>query len=205
MVHSLGYTSLRNQKVRLLGGCSNCKSTSLRSFIVLGLSIIMQMPCHTYHVNSVPADETAALAAVAIPNLASLCEYSHEELRDSQLSDPCIHVVFMLPQTNSEDKRLWQEWDQLTALNGLLYRIYKEPKQSWFQLVVPQENRNKILVELQEGVVGGHLGQEKTFSRVKDGFTGQGIGLILINGAKPVPVVLLENLLLFLEEPLWER
>jgi len=105
-----------------------------------------------------------------------------EELRDSQLSDPCIHVVLtskeanqrpsMLPQTNSEDKRLWQVWDQLTVVNELLYRIYKEPKQNqhWFQLIVPQEHRNKILAALHERVVGGHLGQEKTFSRVKEWF-----------------------------------
>jgi len=153
---------------------------SLQLLIVQGLSIRMQMPCHAYHAD-IPADEIVALAAVATPNLASLCEYSQEELHASQLSDPCICIMLTskeakqcrstLPQTSSEDKRLWQMWDQLTVVNEFLYRIYKEPKQNqhWFQLVVPQEHRHRILAALHEGVVGGHLGQ-KTFSRLKERF-----------------------------------
>ena len=43
------------------------------------------MPCRQS--GMIPADEIVALAAVATPNLASLCEYSQEELHASQLSD----------------------------------------------------------------------------------------------------------------------
>ena len=39
------------------------------------------------------------------------------------------------------------------------------------------------MAALHEGVAGGHLGQEKTFSRVKERFTGLGIGVIPAIGA----------------------
>ena len=101
-----------------------------------------RIPCKQCGI--VPADEVIALAAVTTPNLALLCEYSPEELRASQLNDPCICLVLTykeanqrlnrLPNTSLEDKRLWQSWDQLTVVNGLLYRICNEPKQNrhWF-------------------------------------------------------------------------
>jgi len=44
-------------------------------------------------------------------------------------------------------------------------------------------------------------GRRRLSADSRNDFTGQGIGLILVNGAKPVPVVLLENLPLFLGEP----
>ena len=139
-----------------------------------------RIPCKQCGI--VPADEAVALATVTASNLSSLSEHSSEELRAAQLGDPCIRLVLTskeanqrpnsLPSGSTGDQRLWQLWDQLTVINGLLYRIFEEPKQDrhWFQLVVPQEHRPKVLAALHEGVAGGHLGQEKTFSRIKERF-----------------------------------
>ena len=50
--------------------------------------------------------------------------------------------------------------------------MFKEPNkdQHWFQLIVPREHRPRILTALHEGVAGGHLGQEKTFNKIKERF-----------------------------------
>ena len=138
-----------------------------------------RIPCKQCGI--IPVDEALALAAVTTPNIASLGEYSPEELRAAQLNDPGISLVLTAKESNNPetqptnspgDRRLWQLWEQLTVINGLLYRMFKEPNkdQHWFQLVVPQEHRPRILAALHEGVAGGHLGQEKTFSRVKERF-----------------------------------
>jgi len=79
MVHSLGYTSLRNQKGKLLGGYRNYRTIVLQLFIALGPITKIEV--------------VAFCTSVTIPNLASLCQYSPEELRASQLSDPCICPV----------------------------------------------------------------------------------------------------------------
>ena len=46
----------------------------------------------------------------------------------------------------------------------------KVTEKSHLQLIVPLCYRNKILQELHAGVVGGHLGQDKTLSRLKERF-----------------------------------
>ena len=51
------------------------------------------------------------------------------------------------------------------------------------QLVVPGVYCNEILQELHGGIVGGHLGQDKTLSHLKEFFTGQGTGVMLISVA----------------------
>ena len=50
--------------------------------------------------------------------------------------------------------------------------MFEEPNkdQHWFQLIVPREHRPRILTALHEGVAGGHLGQEKTFNKIKERF-----------------------------------
>ena len=69
------------------------------------------IPCKQSGID--PSDGVITLAAVTIPNLKSLCEYSSEEVHASQLSDPCIRLVLIfkeadqhlntLPPTSLED------------------------------------------------------------------------------------------------------
>ena len=71
-----------------------------------------------------------------------------------------------------EYRRLLQQWDQLIVQEGILWQLYAQPREdlSWKQLVVPQKFRSDILKSLHEGVTGGHLGQEKTLSKLKERF-----------------------------------
>ena len=137
-----------------------------------------RIPCKQCGI--IPADEIKAVASVSPDNLL-LCKYSSDELRAAQLDDPYIGPVLRSKETSTpspspkstcEDRRLWQLWDQLTVLDGLLYRQFADSSKSqyWVQLVVPKKYRSEILAALHDGVAGGHLGQEKTFSRVRERF-----------------------------------
>ena len=66
----------------------------------------------------------------------------------------------------------YELWDQLTVREGVLYRLFLGPDDTCnhLQLVVPYNLRSGILEALHGGVVGGHLGHEKTFSHVRERF-----------------------------------
>ena len=68
--------------------------------------------------------------------------------------------------------RLIQLWNQLELHNGLLYHNYEsaDGDHGHFRLVVPTVYRNDILQTLHAGIAGGHLGQDKTLSRLKERF-----------------------------------
>ena len=51
-----------------------------------------------------------------------------------------------------------------------LKRKYEDANITWLQLVVPHAIREEILQELHAGALGGHLGEEKTSSKVKQIF-----------------------------------
>ena len=73
-------------------------------------------------------------------------------------------------------KALWNQWDQLTLRNGLLYRVWYPPHRNFngaipfHQLVAPKQIRQLILDELHNGVGGGHLGVEKTMGKLRQRF-----------------------------------
>ena len=130
----------------------------------------------------VPADEIAVIAGVTVSDVASTMAYTTEELRAAQMEDPCVGLVLMAKEANhhpdtitneaSECQRLWQVWNQLTVRNGLLHRLFNDQSDDrcWLQLILPSKFRSEVLASLHEGVAGGHLGQEKTFNRVKERF-----------------------------------
>ena len=61
---------------------------------------------------------------------------------------------------------------QLIVRNGMLYRQHEDEhgSGSHLQLVVPRQTREEILQDIHGGVVGGHLGEKKTLSRLKERF-----------------------------------
>ena len=110
--------------------------------------------------------------------------YTTAELSQAQTEDYNISRLLQAKQQNQrplmnesngeslEYRHLLQQWDQLIVQEGILWRLYAQPREdlSWKQLVVPQKFRSDILKSLHEGVTGGHLGQEKTLSKLKERF-----------------------------------
>ena len=107
-----------------------------------------------------------------------------ENMNQLQLKDPHIGPVLQaklegkkpdqqsIQAASGSTKRLFQIWDQLAVKHDCLYRLYHHPAREsedhiW-QLVIPMTKRNEVLQDLHEGVLGGHLGEEKTLSRIKE-------------------------------------
>ena len=111
----------------------------------------------------------------------SLEGYTNKDLRQLQLEDKVIAPVLRARENNEQPqseeisgfslhtRRLFQMWDQLLVTEGLLTRLFQGPGKQvkYTQLVVPQVLQSQILEELHAGPVGGHLGQEKTLSKLK--------------------------------------
>ena len=139
--------------------------------------ILSRIPCRQF--GMVLADEITVIAGVTVSDLASIMAYTLEELCAALMEDPCIGLVLTAKEANhhldtitNEARRLWQLWNQLTVKNGLLYRMLNDQNedQCWLQLRLPSKFRSEVLASLHEGVAGGHLGQEKTFNRIKEQF-----------------------------------
>ena len=110
--------------------------------------------------------------------------YTTAELSQAQTEDHNIGRLLQAKQQNQrplmnesngeslEYHHLLQQWHQLIVQEGILWRLYAQPREdlSWKQLVVPQKFHSDILKSLHEGVTGGHLGQEKTLSKLKERF-----------------------------------
>ena len=105
-----------------------------------------------------------------------------QELRTLQLQDDTIRPVIEAKENDQrpsrdqqksgsmEQRRLFQLWDQLLVRDGILYRQFVglSGAPNHLQLVLPKSLRETVLKELHEGAVGGHLGEEKTLSRLKE-------------------------------------
>lgn len=68
--------------------------------------------------------------------------------------------------------RLLQIWEQLMVCDGVLCRRFEAPDGSSAvaQIVVPSALHEEVLSDLHEGVLGGHLGIDKTLTRLKERF-----------------------------------
>ena len=71
-----------------------------------------------------------------------------------------------------EVRKLVQIWDQLVMSNGILKRRFEgeKGKTVMFQWVVPKQQRKEILHHLHGGPMGAHLGESKTFQKLKERF-----------------------------------
>ena len=126
--------------------------------------------------------ETITIAPITSTNLSG--GHSSEDIRRMQLDDNIVGSLLQAKETNQkpsadhakcqglEYRRLYQQWDQLVAQDGVLWRYYAQPReqQGWLQLVVTCNLRPSILEELHQGVGSGHLGHDKTLSRLKQRF-----------------------------------
>ena len=69
-----------------------------------------------------------------------------------------------------ESRRLLQQYNQLIVKNGQLWRVFEDSHGTVMrhQLVVPTSLKTAVLRELHEGTASGHLGEEKTMSRLRE-------------------------------------
>ena len=107
-----------------------------------------------------------------------------KDLRKLQLEDSEVGPVLTARENNTKPsaeeikaasrntRRLFQLWDQLLVRDNVLFRKYEHPDESksTLQLVLPKSKVEDVLRELHEGTVGGHFGEDKTLSRVKERF-----------------------------------
>ena len=100
----------------------------------------------------------------------------------AQKHDPDIALIYNAKETASSrpawkeikrlspaTKNLWSQWDQLTMVDKLLYRIWVQPKQQadTLQLIIPHKLQTAFIVQCHDGLIGGHLGLKKTLHQVQ--------------------------------------
>ena len=107
-----------------------------------------------------------------------------QDIKNLQRSDPTLLPVILALECNtkptSADKRtmssdtltLVARWKQLVLLDGVMYRRYQLPRTTApiLQLVVPNTLRTQILHQLHGQRLSGHLGVQRTCTRVQRRF-----------------------------------
>ena len=141
---------------------------------------LSRLPCRQCGRNSHLGQEELVINTTAIQSPLVPAEL----LRNAQLEDPslgpllrgkqhgCKPCIEDLGPTSRETRRLLQIWDQLQVNDGVLCRLYlpvhtEGPRA---QQLVPKALQNEVLCQLHEGIGGGHLGIDKTLSRLKERF-----------------------------------
>ena len=67
--------------------------------------------------------------------------------------------------------QLAEQWDQLTIVDGILHRRHEDANgRSHLQVVAPKVSRSDIMHHLHDRIAGGHLGEAKTLSRLRERF-----------------------------------
>ena len=107
-----------------------------------------------------------------------LCSLS--VLKERQLQDDDLSVVMQslrsseqrppLPVGASPELRsLWSQWNRLELKQGVLHRRWEdnEGKRSWLQAVIPRNCREEVLRGVHDHPTGGHLGLDKTLSKLR--------------------------------------
>lgn len=130
-----------------------------------------------------------AAAISQLQNATVLKEKSSTELCVYQLQDQSLGFVLRAKESEKKPtpkqvkgmgmtvRKLCQLWDRLKCKDGLLWRIYDngQGKQKWLQFVVPSSLREEVLWEIHQGVVSGHLGEQKMLNQLKERFYWHGM------------------------------
>ena len=143
---------------------------------------LSRMPCHQCgrdsHYLSVSVNFFQADGSL---EGGSLWQSSADEIRQLQMEDEVLGPLLRALENKSkptennfqgesaESRRLLQLWDQLVSKQGVLHRLFVN-QQSSLQLVVPKTSRKEVFDCVHSGAIGGHLGMEKTLSRLKERF-----------------------------------
>ena len=121
--------------------------------------------------------------------------------RESQLQDSDIGPVFRAMQSGTrpppdnmqgespECRQLFQQWDLLCIKHGKLWRLLVNPHSDThnLQLIVPRPLRKAILLDLHDSDTGGHLGECKTLSRLRQRYYWPGQATDVKNWCRTCP------------------
>ena len=141
---------------------------------------LSRLPCQQCGRDSHDSSSNVDVASTSL--LQPLQDELSDSLREAQLADPMLGPLMrgkeagekpspeQLGSVSRSTRRLLQLWQQLTVHRGILCRKFQSPDglSSALQIVVPTALRKEILSDLHEGVVGGHLGIDKTLARLKE-------------------------------------
>ena len=106
---------------------------------------------------------------------------SHQDIRNCQMEDELIGPIFQAkvdgvkPSADTvkgcdpKYRKLVQIWDQVIIKDDLLWRLFENNADTGCitQLVVPNSMKTAVLRDVHEGVVGGHLGVDKSLGKLK--------------------------------------
>ena len=78
--------------------------------------------------------------------------------------------VGSFPAASKSARRFLQIWEQLVVSSGVLCRHLQPTGDSpgILQAVIPDALKEEVLSDLHEGVMGGHLGADKTLGRLRE-------------------------------------
>ena len=127
--------------------------------------------------------DTHATAEVAVTTLHP-SDSQTGDLRQMQLADAVLAPLLQgkeadtkpdiksFPAVSKAARRLLQIWDQLIVHSGVLCRQFQPTDNApgGLQTVIPEALRTEVLADFHEGPMGGHLGVDKTFSRLRERF-----------------------------------
>ena len=104
--------------------------------------------------------------------------YAAEELREMQLKDVDIKPVITAYEMNSDERPNWNsiskhscttkasfaEWNRLTILNGVLYRIWESANgvNICYQVIAPREFQLWLFSKVHDTKIAAHMGWRKT-------------------------------------------
>ncbi|KAJ8353092.1 hypothetical protein AAFF_G00109880 [Aldrovandia affinis] len=122
------------------------------------------------------------LSQLVPPGLDMFSSLSSADLQSHQRQDPTINRVLHFverkqrPSRCERDKenqmvmRILKQWDKLTVLDGILYRVTRDPvtKHKRFQFVLPDSLKSQALAGVHDQA--GHQGQPRTLSLVRQRF-----------------------------------
>lgn len=91
---------------------------------------------------------------------------STKETREQQLNDTELEKIIKCFDNKEDDSiKFWTDRGYLTE-QGVLYRYAPEADEEFAQLVVPSQERGKILTEYHDSPLAGHNGIERTIARI---------------------------------------
>lgn len=157
--------------------CKKCERLKLRD---QALAQVESENCHCNgeepRVDLVTAEERESWSVIV---------ESKDELRSKQEEDPDLKVLIDLLEVSGERpdwsnvapgsekmKVLWAQWESLIIEDGLLYRKFEsvDGRETKLQLIVPESLQEEVLKYVHDNITSGHLGINKTLSRLRERF-----------------------------------
>ena len=137
------------------------------------------------HMPGDPTDNTVDVLPIANVALATILSgRSHQDIRNLQTKDELIGPIFCakingtklsLESKKGRDpkyQKLVQMSDQLMVKDELLWRLFENRDGTGciYQLVIPSSLKTEVLHDIHEGVLGEHLGLDKSLGKLKERF-----------------------------------